>query len=96
MRVAACAGLHLINGDENVRAVFRLATNADPKVSEDMVLSSIWLKRLAGFSPQRQTPLALFVKKYLELGKSLFNKLCFNQVLIKSVIRTSRQTPDPR
>ena len=96
VRVAACAGLHLINGDENVRAVFRLATNADPKVTEDIVLSSIWLERLAGFSPQRQTPLALLVKKYLELGKSLFNKLCLNQVFTNFAKRTSRQTPDPR
>lgn len=96
VRVAACAGFHLINGDENVRAVFRLAMNADPKVTEDIVLSSVWLKRLAGFSPQRQTPLAVFVKKYLELGKSLFNILRFNQVLTKFATRTSRQTPDPR
>ena len=91
VRVATCAGLQLINGDEKVRGVFRLATKAGAEPTEGLLPSSIWLQRLAVFSPPRQTPLSIFGKKSLKLVKLLFNILGFNQLLAKVVTRGSRR-----
>lgn len=89
-RVAARAGLELIEGDEKVRAVFRRATTARMPTLEGVIPAAIWLERLASFSPGKARLLTQLAAKLLSRARRLKTKPAFNRALATLVTqRTS-------
>lgn len=88
-RVARLAGLFLVEGDENVRAVFSRSASRSCKADPSKLTARAWVERLVCYTPPPRSPFIQFARKAANKLQRLAARRAFKRAVSIVASQTS-------